>query len=101
ENLAQSNLNGHLLKKKVIATLPHLKAGRFWGRMLKFLSGQPLSLKTLSAQILGNTGIYQSEDTIYEAGELIKVAWSGFTKMQRSSIEKAIHGICPPDPYYS
>ena len=101
ENLAKSNPTSRLLKKNVIATLPHLKVGKFWGRMLKLLHSHPLSLKTISAQILSNPGIYQSEDTIYEAGELLKVAWSGFTEIQRSSIEMAIHGIDFPDSYYS
>jgi hypothetical protein len=101
EMIAQPGTPSVKLKAAVLATLPHLKAGKFWGKMLRFLKDHYAQLSHISEQILSKPGIYQSEDTIYEAGELIKAIWHKLTAAKQRAIEAAIHQINTSISYYS
>lgn len=101
DKLGKEHPKGVILKAKITETLPHLKAGKFWGKMLTLLKTYPESLYPIASQILAKSAIYQSEDTIYEAGELIGAIWSFCSEGQRRAIETAINGIDTAISYYS
>ncbi|UPT72346.1 MAG: SMEK domain-containing protein [Flavobacterium sp. JAD_PAG50586_2] len=75
-------------------------ASKIWRRLLEFLSTHPKAYVNLSFQILDNSGIYECNETLHEAGELIRAVWPFLSPARKKKIEKLIHVITPIESTY-
>lgn len=66
------------------------KATIVWRKLLKLLFDYPKRLKHISLGILRNKAIFICDETVYEAGELIKSIWPYLTAAERIQIESSI-----------
>lgn len=70
-----------------------IEAGKLWRWLLNYLVKHPKHFKKISFEILSNLAIYENDDTLHEAGELIKSTWSYFSLKERIKIEILIHSL--------
>jgi len=65
-------------------------AAIIWRTLIEFLTNHPQIFKKQSIGILKNEAIFICNETIYEAGELIKVLWEFLTPPEKGALEKTI-----------
>ena len=90
-------------KQVVDHTLTYIRNAKSmisWSRLLRFLTKWPEPYKDLIGAILSNTGIYRTEATRYQSGELIKACWLFLSASERLKIEETVAKI-PRDKYQS
>jgi DNA replication protein DnaC len=81
------------VKKLVVTFVSVSEATTLWRRFLKFLMVHPKVFKKESFDILLNEAIYVCNETIYEAGELLKVLWTHLSKAEKIKIESVIESL--------
>lgn len=70
--------------------IAEIQAAKLWRRLLNYLLNNAKHFKNISQEILCNMGMYESDDTLYEAGELLKILWAELSVSEKSNIEKVI-----------
>jgi hypothetical protein len=71
-------------------------ASLIWRELLQFLTRSQKFLNT-ALQILRSKGIYECEETLHEAGELLKIIWPSLSAEDRKEIEQNVHNLTPVD----
>lgn len=66
------------------------EASIIWRRIIKFLIKYTAIFKKQTIGLLLNEGVFICDETVYEAGELIKVVWKYLPVTQRRLLEKNI-----------
>lgn len=90
ESLADSSPN-ELITEKLHLIVKTGGASKIWRRLLLFLPISSKRFLNLSFQILENSGIYECDETLHEAGELIRSVWPLLSIKQKQKIEDVIH----------
>jgi uncharacterized protein (DUF1778 family) len=63
------------------------EASIIWRTTLKFLTAYPSVYKRTILSLLQNEGIYVCNETVYEAGELVKALWPHLTQTEKRNLE--------------
>lgn len=93
ENITAASTSIADIESKVHLLISKIEAGKLWRWLLNYLCKFPKLLKKTSYLILGNTAIYENDDTLHEAGQLIRVTWEYLSTAQKKTIEFAILGL--------
>jgi len=91
ETLVTEKASNDVIEQKLYLILKSGGASKIWRRLLGFLSNHPKKFLNVSFQVLENTGIYECEETLHEAGELIRSVWPLLSIKQKKMIEDVIH----------
>ncbi|WP_461790406.1 SMEK domain-containing protein [Pedobacter sp.] len=90
-NLASANYETGLAQLSMM--IPEIKAAMVWRKLIKLMVTQPKITKDIAFDLLVNPEFYIFDETVYEAGELIKVVWPYFTTGKRKKVEETILGL--------
>lgn len=78
--------NSHLIK----LVIQNAEVSLLWRKLINLFIKYPSSFKKEALGLLSNTSIFICDETIYEAGELIKILWSSISITQKKNIERTI-----------
>lgn len=77
----------------VKSCMKHAEASSVWRRIIKLFSEYPDQVKKEAFSLLLNVPIFVCNETVYEAGELLKILWPNLSKNQRKKLEEIILSI--------
>ncbi|WP_256366284.1 SMEK domain-containing protein [Mucilaginibacter sp. L196] len=70
--------------------IANAKSTILWVRLTRFLEKRIDIFHETAFELLNSVGIYCSDYTLYNAGELLKAGWSHFNAFQKENIERTI-----------
>ncbi len=85
-SIKEINADLYLLVSKI-------EAGKLWRWLLNYLVKHTREFKKLSYEILSNLAVYENNDTLHEAGQLLKSLWSHLNSNEKMKIEQLIHSL--------
>ncbi len=92
EQLIVSGKNSHA-RSLLDIVFSKSEAAIIWRNIIRLLTKYPTVFKNQSLGLLLNESIFVCDETVYEAGELIKSGWKYWTVTQRKSLERNIAGL--------
>ncbi|MCJ7932489.1 MAG: hypothetical protein MUW56_02345 [Chryseobacterium sp.] len=98
ENLSSSATSSKAIYQ-IRKLMPELRHAMAWRRLIQIFRMFPQKTKLIAYQLLTKKEIYLFDETLYEAGELIKAVWPYLTYDKKEKVEKIVLSLLSNNEY--